>query len=103
VGALSVLPIGARFESGPAVRLCIDEIHPGTSEHARLAAAISAGHRRSAGRMGNSGLKAITALLALKRHSKRRGNWTLSIAIFSTLVTIGLFALYLMVETPELP
>jgi hypothetical protein len=53
--------------------------------------------------MGNSGLKAITALLALKRHSKRRGNWTLSIAIFSTLVTIGLFALYLMVETPELP
>ena len=53
--------------------------------------------------MGNSGLKAIGVLLALRRHSKRHSNWTLSIAILSTLVTIGLFALYLMQETPEFP
>ena len=53
--------------------------------------------------MAESGLKAIFAFLTLKRHSKRHGNWTLSIAVFSTLVTIGLFALYLMQETPELP
>jgi len=53
--------------------------------------------------MAKSGLKAIIALLTLKRHSKRHGNWTLSIAVVSTLVTIGLFALYLMQETPEFP
>ena len=56
-----------------------------------------------AGCMGKGGLKAIGALLAGRRHSTRRANWTLSIAVVSTLVTIGLFALYLMRETPELP
>jgi hypothetical protein len=53
--------------------------------------------------MGNSGFKAIGMLLALRRHSKRHANWTLSIAIFSTLVAIGLFAFYLMQETPDFP
>jgi hypothetical protein len=53
--------------------------------------------------MGKSGLKAARALVALGRHSKRRGNWTLSIAIFSTLITIGLVAIYLMQEAVELP
>jgi hypothetical protein len=53
--------------------------------------------------MGKSGLKTARALLALRGYSKRHANWTLSIAIFSTLVTIGLVALYLMQETPELP
>jgi hypothetical protein len=53
--------------------------------------------------MGKGGLKAIGALLAGRRHSKQRANWTLSIALISTLVTIGLVALYLMRETPELP
>jgi len=52
--------------------------------------------------MGKGGLKAIGALLA-RRRSKRHTNWTLSIALVATLVTIGLFALYLMRETPELP
>jgi len=37
------------------------------------------------------------------RHSKRHANWTLSVAIFSTLITVGLVALYLMQETSELP
>jgi hypothetical protein len=53
--------------------------------------------------MGKSGFKTIGVLLTLRRHSKRHANWTLSIAIFSTLVTIGLFALYLMQDTPEFP
>ena len=55
------------------------------------------------GRLEKSGLKAIGVLLTLRRHSKRHANWTLSIAILSTLVTIGLFALYLMQDTPEFP
>ena len=53
--------------------------------------------------MGKSGLKAVRALMALGRHPKRRTNWTLSVAIFSTLITIGLVAIYLMLETTELP
>jgi hypothetical protein len=54
-------------------------------------------------RMGSSGRKATGVLLTLRRHAKRHATGTLSIAIFSTLVTIGLVALYLMQETPELP
>ena len=53
--------------------------------------------------MPRIGFKAVRALLTLRRHSRRHANWTLSIAIFSTLVTIGLVALYLMQETPEFP
>ena len=53
--------------------------------------------------MGKSGLKAVRALMALGRRPKRRARWTLSVAIFSTLVTIGLVALYLMQDTTELP
>lgn len=53
--------------------------------------------------MGKSGLKAIGALLNSRRHLKRPANWTLSIAVVSTLIAIGLLALYLMQKTPELP
>jgi hypothetical protein len=53
--------------------------------------------------MRKIGFKAFGTLLALRRHSRRHINWTLSIAVFSTLVTIGLVALYLMQETPEFP
>ena len=53
--------------------------------------------------MGKSGLKAVRALMAVGRHPKRHASWTLSVAIFSTLITIGLVALYLMQETTELP
>jgi hypothetical protein len=53
--------------------------------------------------MGRIGSKAIGALLTFRRHSRRHANWTLSIAILSTLVTIGLIALYLMQEAPEFP
>jgi hypothetical protein len=54
-------------------------------------------------RMRKIGFKAVGARLTLRRHSRRHVNWTLSIAVFSTLVTIGLVALYLMQETPEFP
>jgi hypothetical protein len=53
--------------------------------------------------MGKSALKAIALLLALGRRSRQHANWTLSIAVLSTLVTIGLVALYLIRETPEFP
>jgi hypothetical protein len=53
--------------------------------------------------MGTNGLKAIGVLLALRRHAKRHANWTLSIAVVSTLVIVGLLALYLIRETPEFP
>jgi len=50
--------------------------------------------------MGKSGLK---ARLAPRRQSRRHGNWTLSVAVLATLVTIGLFAIYLTLEAPEFP
>lgn len=50
--------------------------------------------------MGTSGLTAVGAPLA---SSKTQASWTLSIAVLSTLVTVGLSALYLMLETPEFP
>jgi hypothetical protein len=53
--------------------------------------------------MGKSGFKAIAALLTSRRRSKRPQNWTLTIAILSTLVTIAIVALYLMQDTPEFP
>jgi len=52
-------------------------------------------------RMPKIGFKAFAAILTAGRHSKRHANWTLSIAIFSTIVTIGLIALYVMQETSE--
>jgi hypothetical protein len=53
--------------------------------------------------MGRSGLKVARTLLAVRRHAKRHASWTLLIAIFSTLVTLGLVAIYLMQETTEYP
>lgn len=53
--------------------------------------------------MEKSGLKAVRALIALGRPPKRHGSWTLPLAIFSTLITVGLVALYLMQATTELP
>jgi hypothetical protein len=53
--------------------------------------------------MGKVGLKAVRALMTLGRRPKRHANWTLSVAVFATLITIGLVALYLMHETTEFP
>jgi hypothetical protein len=44
--------------------------------------------------MRKIGLKALTAILTVGRRSKRHVDWTLAVAIFSTVVTVGLIALY---------
>lgn len=46
--------------------------------------------------MRKIGFKALTAILMIGRRSKNHVDWTLVIAIFSTIVTIGLIALYVM-------
>jgi hypothetical protein len=45
--------------------------------------------------MRKVGLKALTAVLTIGRRSKKHIDWTLLIAIFSTIVTLSLIALYL--------
>ena len=45
--------------------------------------------------MRKAGLKAVLALLALRRSGRDRPDWDRIILIFSTSVTIGLVALYL--------
>jgi hypothetical protein len=40
--------------------------------------------------------KALTAILSIGRRSRNRVDWTLTIAIFSTIVTIGLVLLYVL-------
>jgi len=44
--------------------------------------------------MPKIGLKAFTAILLFGRSSNKRVNWTLVIALFSTLVTLALVAAY---------
>jgi hypothetical protein len=45
--------------------------------------------------MRKIGFKALAAILTISRHSKQHIDWTLAVAIFSTIVTIGLVALYI--------
>jgi len=52
--------------------------------------------------MRKIGYKALTAILTIGRRSKKHVDWTLAIAIFSTLVTIGLVALYFMQGSADL-
>jgi hypothetical protein len=40
--------------------------------------------------------KALTAILSIGRRSRNRVDWTLTIAIFSTIVTLGLVLLYVL-------
>lgn len=46
--------------------------------------------------MRRAGLKALTAILTVGRRSRRHVDWTLLIALFSTVVTLGLVALYIL-------
>jgi hypothetical protein len=46
--------------------------------------------------MRKIGFKALTAILTIGRRSKIHVDWTLTIAIFSTIVTVGLIALYVL-------
>jgi hypothetical protein len=46
--------------------------------------------------MRKTGLKALTAILAIGRRSRRHADWTWLIILFSTIVTIALVALYIL-------
>lgn len=52
--------------------------------------------------MRKIGFKALTAILTIGRRSKNHVDWTLAIAIFSTIVTIGLIALYVLQDRADL-
>jgi len=53
------------------------------------------------GQMRKIGFKALIAILTIGRHSKKHVDWTLAIAIFSTIVTVALVALYFLQDSPE--
>lgn len=53
--------------------------------------------------MRKMGLKALTAILTIGRRSKKHVDWTLAIAIFSTIVTVVLFALYFLQDSGDFP
>jgi hypothetical protein len=52
--------------------------------------------------MRKIGYKALTAILTIGRRSRKHIDWTLAIAIFSTIVTVGLIALYVLQGRPDL-
>ena len=52
--------------------------------------------------MRKIGYKALTAILTVRRRSKQHVDWTLVIAFFSTIVTIGLVLLYVWQVKPDL-
>jgi hypothetical protein len=52
--------------------------------------------------MRKIGFKALTTILTIGRSSKNHVDWTLAIAILSTIVTIGLIALYVLQDRADL-
>jgi len=46
--------------------------------------------------MRKIGFKALMAVLTIGRRSKKHIDWTMAIAIFSTIVTLSLIALYIL-------
>lgn len=52
--------------------------------------------------MRKIGFKALTAILTIGRRSRRHVDWTLGIALFSTIVTIGLIVLYMFQSSADL-
>jgi hypothetical protein len=51
--------------------------------------------------MRKTGLKTLVTLLLAGGHARRPINWTLSIAILSTILTVGLVILYFMQQASE--
>jgi hypothetical protein len=51
--------------------------------------------------MRKIGFKALSAVLTIGRRSKRHVDWTLAIAIFSTIVTLSLIALYIFQDSGD--
>ena len=52
--------------------------------------------------MRKIGFKALTTISTIGRGSKNHVDWTLAIAILSTIVTIGLIALYVLQDRADL-
>jgi hypothetical protein len=52
--------------------------------------------------MRKIGFKALTAILTIGRRSKKHIDWTLAIAIISTIVTVGLITLYVLQDRADL-
>ena len=59
-------------------------------------------NNRNRDRMRKIGFKALAAILTVGSRSKRHMDWTLVVAIFSTIVTISLVALYIWHGRTEL-
>jgi hypothetical protein len=51
--------------------------------------------------MRKTGFKALAAILMIGRRSKKRVNWTTVIAVFSTIVTLSLIALYVFQDSVD--
>jgi len=51
--------------------------------------------------MRKMGFKALTAILTIGRRSKKHVDWMLAIAVFSTIVTIALVALYFLQDRAD--
>ncbi len=51
--------------------------------------------------MRKMGFKALTAILTIGRRSRKHVDWTLAIAIFSTIVTVALIALYFLQDRAD--
>jgi hypothetical protein len=58
---------------------------------------------RAPGSMRKIGFKVLTEVLTIGRRSRKHVDWTLSIAIFSTMITAGLIALYVLRGSADLP
>jgi hypothetical protein len=51
--------------------------------------------------MQKIGFKALSAVLTIGRRSKKHVDWTLAIAIFSTIVTFSFIALYIFQDSGD--
>jgi hypothetical protein len=51
--------------------------------------------------MRKVGFKALAAISIVGRRSKKRVDWTMAIAIFSTIVTLSLIALYIFQDSVD--
>jgi hypothetical protein len=56
----------------------------------------------ASGQMRKINYKALMAILTVGRRSRKHIDWTLAIAIFSTMVTVGLVLLYVWQGRPDL-
>jgi hypothetical protein len=51
--------------------------------------------------MRKAGFKALAAILMIGRRSKKHVDWTMVIAVFSTIVTLSLIALYVFQDSAD--